>query len=210
MLLFLFSHTDCLAFELSSPVQIDGRALETCNSGWVYNACCAGGGGCGRVFQNATELRNAVALFQNNTSKAILEHGRINCWDVSKVTDMSNLFKGYTSFDKALTCWNVRQVVNMGSMFEGATSYNQALRTWNPVNVKNMTRMFYGAAKFNQQLCRFHWVIPSTPTSGVTDMFQGSGCFFQSDPTEFHPVGTWANVNIPPFCQDCSIYNGLV
>lgn len=30
-------------------------------------------------------------------------------------------------------------------------------------------------------------------------MLTGSGCLFQTDPTEFHPVGTWKNDNIPPF-----------
>jgi hypothetical protein len=155
-------------------------------------------------------LRQAVALYQNNTAKAILEHGRINCWDVSKVTDMSNLFKGYASFNKAITCWNVSKVTNMGSMFEGATSYDQPLRSWSPVKVKNMTRMFYGATSFNQQLCRYHWIIPSTPVDGVAGMLQGTACPTQADPTGFHPIGSWGNINIPPFCQDCSKYNGAV
>lgn len=191
----------------------DPRNLYSCNSGWVFSACCqGGGGGCGRSFANNADLKAAVDLFTSNeTYKAILQHGKINCWDVSKITDMSGLFKDKTDFNRMLACWNVSKVTNFASIFENAITFNQPLKPWNPSSAQNMNRMFYNATAFNQQLCRYYWIIGKKPTNGVTDMLKMTSCATKTDPTEFHPVGGWTNIPVmPPFCQDCSQYSGSV
>jgi hypothetical protein len=123
---------------------------------------------------------------------------------------MSALFQGLDTFDKALACWNVSKVENFGSMFEGAVKFNKVLKTWTPVNAKNMTNMFKNATLFNQQLCRWHWKTNGFPVAGVKSMFDLTACPFSKDPIEFRPIGNWTGITIPPFCQDCSKYQGAV
>ena len=50
----------------------------------------------------------------------IRKYGKINDWDVSKVTNMSSMFKGATSFNEPLNKWNVSNVTNIWGMFDGA------------------------------------------------------------------------------------------
>ena len=40
----------------------------------------------------------------------VATHGAISTWDVSRVTDMSYLFKGQHSFNEDLSAWDVSQV----------------------------------------------------------------------------------------------------
>ena len=54
-------------------------------------------------------------------------HGPIEEWDVSEVTDMSDLFKGAALFNSDISKWNVSSVTRMHSMFYGATSFSQTL-----------------------------------------------------------------------------------
>ena len=63
-------------------------------------------------------------------------------WDVSLVTDMSNLFEGRTDFNEPLNNWNVSNVTNMESMFMECEIFDQPLNDWNVSNVTNMTSMF--------------------------------------------------------------------
>ena len=56
-------------------------------------------------------------------------------WDVSQVTNMSNLFEDKTSFNEDISGWDVSNVTKMFSMFKGATSFNKPLNNWNVSNV---------------------------------------------------------------------------
>ena len=44
-------------------------------------------------------------------------YGKIQDWDVSQVTDMSEAFKGKSSFNGDISAWDVSNVTNMNSMF---------------------------------------------------------------------------------------------
>src|SRR5690606_20186014 len=55
----------------------------------------------------------------------------INDWDVSNVTDMSNMFLVCNIFNQPLDNWDVSNVTKMNFMFTGATSFNQNLSDWN-------------------------------------------------------------------------------
>ena len=67
---------------------------------------------------------------------------RISNWDTSNVTDMSNIFSGYTSFNKDISGWDTSNVNNMSNMFNGCTSFNQDLTGWNASNLTDATGMF--------------------------------------------------------------------
>ena len=91
----------------------------------------------------------------------VKKYGEINNWDVSKVTDMSHMFKD--SFNQPLNKWNVSKVTNMRGMFWTCRSFNQPLNNWNVSNVTTMGLMFQDATSFNQPLNNWN-------VSNVTDM----------------------------------------
>ncbi len=77
-------------------------------------------------------------------------------WDVSAVTDMSQMFQGCSKFfNNPMGNWNVSKVKNMSHMFEGCEKYNQPLDQWNVSQVEDMERMFEGCTSFNQSLANW-------------------------------------------------------
>ena len=106
-------------------------------------------------------------------------------WNVSNVTDMSWMFNGARSFNQPLNNWNVSNVTNMSWMFSGATSFDQPLNNWNVSNVTNMASMFSDATSFNQPLNNWN-------VSNVTDMFWMFG-----GATSFNqPLNDWNVSNV--------------
>jgi len=89
-------------------------------------------------------------------------------WDVSNVTNMSNMFVNAINFNRNISSWNTRKVTDFSYMFNGATSFNNgsAPLTWSlsDVSAINMSYMFQGASSFNQDL--------SWNTINVTNMQQ--------------------------------------
>ena len=53
------------------------------------------------------------------------------------------MFYGAQSFNQPLNKWNVSNVTNMSNMFEEESEFNQPLN-WNTSNVINMCSMFDG------------------------------------------------------------------
>ena len=60
-------------------------------------------------------------------------YGYINDWDVSNVTNMSELFKNKKEFNDDISKWDVSNVINMESMFKNAESFNRCIINWNTV-----------------------------------------------------------------------------
>jgi surface protein len=98
------------------------------------------------------DISVAVQLWLSDPEQATAEYGRIEEWDTSEVTDMSELFFGQTEFNDGISGWDVSQVTIMSSMFSGATSFNQDLSGWDVSQVMNMGDMFRDATAFNQDL----------------------------------------------------------
>jgi surface protein len=112
----------------------------------------------------------------------------IGRWDVSNVTNMKDLFKGYTDFNEDISRWDVSNVTNMESMFEGCTDFNNGNNiyglTWITSNVENMKNMFKNCSNFDQRLL-------SLNTSKVTDMeSMFEGC------TRFNKPLRWDTSNV--------------
>jgi hypothetical protein len=76
----------------------------------------------------------------------------INNWDVSKIKDMSGLFRGFVKFNQPLNNWDVSNVENMIQTFESCYEFNQPLDKWNVSKAKSMCGMFSHCFKFNQSL----------------------------------------------------------
>ncbi len=74
-------------------------------------------------------IRSLVKTYINNRLglPAWLQPIPISDWDVSRVTDMDNLFKSLRTFNEPLTNWNVSNVRSMRHMFQGCRNFNQPL-----------------------------------------------------------------------------------
>ena len=106
------------------------------------------------IFQPQTrkELGLALYLITKNKEQSNKNHGPIYLWDVSKITNMSNLLSYKFNFNENINDWDVSNVTNMTGMFYECHNFNQPLNKWNTENVISMNKMFYGCKKFNQPL----------------------------------------------------------
>ena len=111
-------------------------------------------------------IQAAVDLWASNPTQAEATYGHISGWDVSSVTDMSQLFSNFGSFNEPIGNWNVSNVTNMGYMFWTADHsgiFNQDISNWNVSNVTDMAGMFKNNHVFNQDLSSWN-------VSNVTNM----------------------------------------
>ena len=63
-------------------------------------------------FKNREELRTAIRGYPDNMK----HYGNISLWNVSNVTDMSNMFY-YSEFNGDISKWDVSNVTNMNFIF---------------------------------------------------------------------------------------------
>lgn len=106
---------------------------------------------------NGDDLSKLCVSRVNNLSNAFsgISPSQINditSWDVSNVTEMSNLFRINQLFNQDLSNWDVSNVRKMNSMFDGATSFNQDISSWDVSSVTDMNSMFLNSTSFNQDL----------------------------------------------------------
>ncbi len=124
------------------------------------------------IFTTKDELYDAVRSYINGDRS----NGYIHHWDVSRITDMSNLFSNMPTFNEPISNWNVSNVTSMANMFYGCTYFNQDLSSWDVSHVTDMSRMFYQCSNFtglsNKQMQnKKHWsCISSWNTENVTNM----------------------------------------
>ena len=130
-------------------------------------------------FNNKT-LREAVLLYRIHTKQAEKKYGPIAFWDVSKVTNMVEMFEGCQLFNADLSHRDVSSVTNMMYMFNGCKSFNADLSNWNVRKVTKMTLMFYGCKTFNADLS--NWGV--SKVTKMTGMF-GECMSFNSDLSEW-------------------------
>lgn len=167
------------------------KIKSVCRENWTYNACC---GGCGKSFSKKSKLIAAINDYVVDKKYGIRTYGRINCWDVSLITNMEELFYAYKTFNSNINCWDVSSVTKMNSMFQEASTFNRPLDNWDLSNVENLTFMFSGAATFHQNLCSWHQTLSSK--AYALSMFSFTNCPDDSDPNPGDPT--------TPMCQRCS------
>ena len=107
----------------------------------------------GKLKINNSNIKSLVKAYITNKNDLPynIREVPIAIWDVSQVTDMSALFKGYSEFNEPIGQWNVSNVKNMTEIFRDCTNFDQQLY-WNVSNVKNMEGMFHGCSNYNQPL----------------------------------------------------------
>ena len=136
----------------------------------------------GFVPTTKAELQTAVDAWVANSTTATTTYGDINDWNVSSITDMSNLFQAKTTFNSDISNWDVSAVTDMRSMFEGATAFNQDISGWERTSpastlgaVKNMNYMFNNCSAFNQDISG--WDV--SEVTDMSSMFEGATAFNQ-------------------------------
>lgn len=137
---------------------------------------------------------------------SIIDIPSIEIWDMSQVTDFTNLFRYAENFNGDISRWNISNVASMKNMFDSAYSFNQDLSKWNTENVQDMSYMFYHAKTFNGNISTWN-------TANVTQMV-----FMFNDAISFNQdISQWNTSNVEnmsgmfynatSFNQDISAWN---
>jgi len=124
-------------------------------------------------FTRNEQLRHALKELQYNseTKKYKSRYGNPYEWDISEITDMSNLFmlliKTKEDCDKFrfIERWDVSHVTNMNNMFYQCNNLQLDLSGWNVSNVTNMKNMFAHCTNMFHNCGLYNWNV-----SNVTDM----------------------------------------
>lgn len=102
---------------------------------------------------DVSQLSSLEGLFFNSKRT---DFSGIEEWDVSKVTNMRNMFKGCETFNEDISSWNVSKVRDMSNMFTGATNFNRDLSKWQisntNYNAKFIKNMFSFADKMKDKI----------------------------------------------------------
>jgi surface protein len=109
----------------------------------------------------------------------------IESWDVSNVTDMSCMFCDNGVFNQPINNWDVSSVTNMGDMLSSLFDFNQPLDQWDVSNVTNMQGILTGSTSFNQDISG--WDVSSV--TNMTSMFNNATAFNQD-------IGGWDVSNV--------------
>jgi len=84
------------------------------------------------------DIHDAVKLWCSDPATAEQKYGHINKWDVSHVTNMSELFRDKQDFNEDISGWDTSNVEHMQHIFNDAPSFNQSIGGLNASNVTSM------------------------------------------------------------------------
>ena len=132
-----------------------------------------------------SNIRNLLNKYLGNRLPYDLRNIPIGDWDVSRVTDMNDLFEDIPEFNEPLNNWNVSNVTNMRGMFNGCSDFNQDLNNWDVSKVTNMEYMFFQSERFNKPLN--NWNVGNVTNMG--NMFVDCERFDQ-------PLNNWKVHNV--------------
>jgi surface protein len=119
---------------------------------------------------------------QKNAENA---YGKIQDWDVSRVTNMAGLFRDQSTCNPPIGNWNTANVTSMYAMFYKASAFNQPIGNWNTTMVTRMDFMFFQASAFNQPIGNWN----TAAVTRMASMFWEASAFNQ-------PIGNWNTAKV--------------
>ncbi|MEI6590643.1 MAG: BspA family leucine-rich repeat surface protein, partial [Actinomycetes bacterium] len=116
----------------------------------------------------------------------------ISSWDVSNITDFSNMFEAARDFNQDLSGWDMSKAQYLSSMFNEATNFNNGSTdgsttkplTWNVSSVQEFSYMFQQSA-FNQSISNWN----TASARYFTGMFSDDRNFNQN-------LSSWNTANV--------------
>jgi surface protein len=129
----------------------------------------------------------------------------INNWNISKITNLFQVFSGCFRFNQPIGNWNTSNVTNMGEMFVGCALFNQDLGNWDISKVTNFNSTFTSCTQFNNGGSPNinNWIINAISNVSMAQMFQGCTNFNQ-------PINNWNTsrvINMLGMFRYCSNFN---
>ena len=118
---------------------------------------------------NMSEVTNLSNMFKN----AVRFNGSISQWDVSSVTDASGMFEGSQAFQGVTTAWNWAALKNASSMFKNST-YKGYISPWfkSQKVLEDASNMFEGVVFSGNLISRIGWNMSTVKST--KEMFKNS------------------------------------
>jgi len=119
-----------------------------CVPGWTGDDCVTDSRSSLKAFANLAELKTAVLACVDEDSscgacpRTEAVYGLFGDWDVSAVTDFTDLFNSLGYFNGNVSKWDTSSVTSMAGIFYLAKSFNQDNGSLNTGIVTNKDRMF--------------------------------------------------------------------
>jgi surface protein len=150
-----------------------------------------------RMFSGVTTLFNSeIGTYEGFN---MIFNQSIGSWNVSNVTNMTEMFRLAHLFNQPIGEWDVSNVTEMNRMFRDAISFDQPIGEWDVSNVTQMFGMFQNASSFDQPIGE--WDVSNLITLGFT--FQNALSFNQD-------IGSWDVSNVTymrGMFEDASSFN---
>lgn len=120
----------------------------------------------GIIVENGDKITNCASMFYDNAN---FNDPDVGLWDMSNVTNMSQMFWANTSFNQDISNWDTSSVTTMYFTFYQCSNFNQNIGGWNTGSVTDMNSMLRECTNFNQNLTG--WCV----TNITSEPFQFSG-----------------------------------
>ncbi len=189
---------------------------------------------CNNLLWSATDAPNItstdlVSMFEG--CEVLNGSGSFSKWDVSSVTNMTNMFFGCFNFlgngieywdvgnctnfyqiffavhdlEAPIGVWDMSSATNIGGMFRSNNRFNQDIDAWDVSNVQQFSHVFAGANSFTQDL-------PSWDMSSATTCHAMFSSKYNGDITTWTFTSTikdmsWMFASNTTFNQDISKWN---
>ncbi|CAL2078467.1 conserved protein of unknown function precursor containing a type A C-terminal secretion signal [Tenacibaculum sp. 190524A02b] len=116
-----------------------------------------------------------ITSISQTFAECSLFNENIGDWEFTVLDNLSGTFKEATSFNQNIANWNVSTADDFSDTFSGATAFNQPIGNWTLGTVDYMDGFFRNATAFNQDLSG--WDMSSV--YDIHDMFEGASSFNQ-------------------------------
>ncbi len=101
---------------------------------------------------DVSNVTNSSIMFYNagGAGTTGVFNGRLDNWDFSAGTSLSNFMHGQRSFNNdSVSSWNVSNITNFSSMFKECSVLNQDLNNWDVSSAVNLNGIFYNCTVMN-------------------------------------------------------------